>query len=193
MGKTNDELIIFPDLFYVIGADLSLRRPGFAILKIENGVIVDLKTESVDNKKSNDDKTKGQILLEMYEKITEFCSSQKDNVYFVREASINNASFGRRSGTAARIGVSEVIGISDLALWVSKQESWYEIYPTSIKKLITGYGKATKEDVANGLKYYVGEQEYANDDESDATAVAISFLIKNKLMETVDQREQIKK
>ena len=130
MGKTNDELIIFPDLFYVIGADLSLGRPGFAILKIENGVIVDLKTESVDNKKSKDDKTKGQILLEIYEKITEFCSSQKDNVYFVREASINNASFGRRSGTAARIGVSEVIGISDLALWVSKQESWYEIYPT---------------------------------------------------------------
>ena len=96
----------------------------------------------------------------------------------VREASVNNASFGRRSGTAARTGISEAVGVSDLIAWEFQKE-WTEIYPVTVKKQITGNGKSDKEEVAKSLTRYMGEWEYACDDESDAAAVAVAYLLKS--------------
>lgn len=56
-----------------------------------------------------------------------------------------------------------------------------EYSPTAIKKLVGGSGSAGKEEVAAGLFPYVGEQTYVCDDESDAVAVGITFLLKHKL------------
>ena len=56
-------------------------------------------------------------------------------------------------------------------------KEWYSIYPVTIKKLITGNGRAMKEEVAECLEKYIGKQDYKCDDESDAAAVAISWLI----------------
>lgn len=49
---------------------------------------------------------------------------------------------------------------------------------TSVKKIVTGKGGASKATVAAHLERYVGAQEYATNDESDAVAVGIAFLIK---------------
>ena len=46
-----------------------------------------------------------------------------------------------------------------------------------IKKLLTGSGKASKEEVAATLEKYVGQQSYAVSDESDAVAAGVAFLI----------------
>ena len=46
-----------------------------------------------------------------------------------------------------------------------------------IKKLLTGNGKASKEEVAAALEKYVGQQNYAVSDESDAVAAGVAFLI----------------
>lgn len=178
MAKQEESLVL-PDSFSVIGADFSLNRPGFSIIKIENNKIVEVRTTSIDNKTKKQNKTRGQILNEIADKIKEICSSVGTDSFFIREASVNNAMFGRRSGTAARTGISEVVGVSDLTLWKEKKLSWFELYPTSIKKLVAGNGKATKEEVSETLNDYVGKIEYSNDDESDATAVAIAWLIKN--------------
>ena len=42
----------------------------------------------------------------------------------------------------------KVIGVADLVAWQKKRAEYHEIAPTTIKKLLTGSGKATKEDVA---------------------------------------------
>ena len=60
-----------------------------------------------------------------------------------------------------------------------ESQEWFEIYPVTVKRLVAGSGKAEKKDVADALLKYVGEQEYLNDDESDATAVAVAWLIQN--------------
>lgn len=52
-----------------------------------------------------------------------------------------------------------------------------------IKKLITGSGKASKEEVASALDQYVGKQNYAVSDESDAVAAGIAFLIQTGRIE----------
>lgn len=52
-----------------------------------------------------------------------------------------------------------------------------------IKKLLTGSGKASKEEVAAALEEYVGQQNYAVSDESDAAAAGVAFLIQTGQIE----------
>ena len=46
-----------------------------------------------------------------------------------------------------------------------------------VKKLLTGSGKASKDEVAAALEKYIVKQDYATDDESDAVAIGIAWLI----------------
>lgn len=175
------EEIIFPKHYYVCGADLSLRRPGFCLLEVVNRAgksrIVDVRLMSVDNKTKRN-KTHGQILREILFCFNKFLSDLKTNddgteeeeFYFVREKMILNKK------VPSERDVAKVVGIMDYYL---DNQEWYEIYPVTIKCLIAGSGKAEKQAVADSLSVYVGKQEYRNDDESDATAVAVAWLIQN--------------
>ena len=73
--------------------------------------------------------------------------------------------------------LSKVVGLMDWVLWQQHKTEWQSIYPVTVKKLVTGSGKATKEEVADALHFYIGKQDYKCDDESDAAAVAIAWLI----------------
>lgn len=179
--------MIFPPEYIVIGADLSLNRPGFAILHIKNDKIEDVKTCCVDNKTVFTNKSRGQKLTEIADKLKELLVSDLP-MYLIREKAINNSSFGTRSGTAARTGISEVVGVVDYISWQFKKE-WAEMYPTTIKKYITGYGRSVKAEVASHLTSYVGEIEYENDDESDAVAVAVAWLIANSIIDQIRIKE----
>lgn len=68
----------------------------------------------------------------------------------------------------------KVVGVADLAAWQTRQGIFHEIPPTIVKKMITGKGNASKEEVAAGLVRFVGEREYASDDQSDAVAVGVA-------------------
>lgn len=73
----------------------------------------------------------------------------------------------------------KVVGIADLAAWQCGEKMFDELAPAFVKKLLTGSGRASKQDVAEALLPYVGNQEYACDDESDAVAIGIAWLIQN--------------
>ena len=66
---------------------------------------------------------------------------------------------------------------------------WNSIYPVTIKKLIAGSGKAEKSEVAEALERYIGKQEYKCDDESDAAAVAIAWLIQQGQIESKENAD----
>lgn len=76
----------------------------------------------------------------------------------------------------------KVVGVSDLTAHVAELMPFYEITPTSVKKLVAGCGRATKEEVMEALQQYVGRHAYTCDDESDAAAVAVAWLIQNSLI-----------
>ena len=95
----------------------------------------------------------------------------------------NNFVFVREKGflNSTTYILSKVNGVLDLTLMdIQKDLSFDEIPPTTVKKIIAGSGKASKLEVQNSLKYYVGEHEYKTDDESDAVACAIAYLISKK-------------
>lgn len=85
--------------------------------------------------------------------------------------------------------LNKVVGIADLAVWDITQSSFSEIAPTTVKKLLTGSGRASKDEVAAALSDYLGEQTYATSDESDAAAVGVAWLIQNDLIQSHKRKE----
>lgn len=69
-------------------------------------------------------------------------------------------------------------GAVDLTLWQITEKTFYDIAVKSIKKHVAGSGNASKDQVAQSLERFVGPQKYLTDDESDAVAVGLTFLIK---------------
>ena len=118
-------------------------------------------------------KCHGQILSEIYELITELAV---DVAVFVREKGFSRFPHETQA-------LFKVVGVADLAAWRTSKTEFVEIAPTTVKKLLTGSGKASKEEVAASLRQYVGKQAYAVDDESDAVAVGVVWLIMNKMVE----------
>ena len=174
------EPIILPRHYKVLAADLSLRRPGFCLLEIEDGKIVNVKLTSVDNK-TKKNKNHGEILNDIAEAFKAFCPKE-GIVYMVREHELLHMK------VPSERDVSKVVGIMDwMAYWTNKE--WYSIYPVTVKKLVTGSGKAEKSEVANALERYIGKQNYKCDDESDAAAVGIAWLIQQG---QIKQKEQNK-
>ena len=78
-----------------------------------------------------------------------------------------------------------VVGLSDYIGWVSKGAVFQEIAPMSIKSVVAGNTKASKQQIADALVPYVGEQSYRYDDESDAVAVGITWLIQNGYLNNI--------
>lgn len=168
--------IEFPAEYQVLGCDLSLKRPGFCLLslKITDGKtkITDIQLSSINNK-TDKKKPHGQLLNEI---LVHFESLIDRNMFLVRETEI------MKMKVPSERSLSKVVGLMDWAAWKHGLE-WNSIYPMTIKKLITGSGRAEKQEVADALEKFVGKQNYKCDDESDAAAVAIAWLIQNKQIE----------
>jgi crossover junction endodeoxyribonuclease RuvC len=163
------EIINFPETYKVLGADLSLKQPGFCILSIDNGLITDVKLYSVNNKQDKK-KSHGQLLDEIGSKFKEIFPVNCDT-FIVRENEIMKVK------VPSERSLSKVVGLMDWLAWALFGKEWYSIYPVTVKKLVTGNGRAEKTDVAKCLDNYIGKQTYKCDDESDAAAVAIAWLI----------------
>lgn len=72
----------------------------------------------------------------------------------------------------------KVVGLSDL---VFNSFDIVEIPPTTVKKLVTGNGKADKKDVEQAVRTLLRlgpNVQFATDDESDAAAVCLAYLLR---------------
>ncbi len=178
--KKEQETVVFPDKYSVLGADLSLKRPGFCLLQIEKRIdgtkIIDVELRSVDNK-TDKKKSHGELLNDILEHFQGLVPPF-DDLFLVRENEIMKVK------VPSERSLSKVVGLMDWAAYnLNPPMQWYSIYPVTVKKLITGNGRAEKEEVARCLEYYVGKQTYKCDDESDAVAVAIAWLIQQGQIE----------
>jgi crossover junction endodeoxyribonuclease RuvC len=92
--------------------------------------------------------------------------------YSPKELAIESTFFGKNAQSALKIGRAQGIAIS-AALY--KQIIFAEYSPRKIKMSITGYGNATKDQVANTLKKLLKLKQFpcSHFDASDAIAVAV--------------------
>lgn len=149
--------------------DLSLSSPGFAVIRINN------KCELVEKGhiKTNTKKSHGYRLKQIEKLLIQL----RDKYEY--EAVIRERGFSRFPKTTQTL--FKVVGICDLTF---SDVEIIEIPPTTVKKQVTGDGKADKKDVAKHVRKVLNlnNVKFATDDESDACAVCLAYLIREGLI-----------
>lgn len=79
--------------------------------------------------------------------------------------------------------LARVVGLSEYLSYTMGHGEFDKIPPKEVKKRVTGSSTAEKEEVARALEQFVGKREYACDDESDAVAVGIAWLLQNNFLD----------
>lgn len=166
------------DRGYLFCADLSLRQPGFAILKYDKDLGVELMATSVC--KNPPKLSHGECVTRIAQHILELMGHipKGSDISFVRERAFSR--FPQETQT-----LNKVVGVTDYILASVlhemdiniKPEDWVEIAPKTVKLIVAGSGNATKEDVAVAIQRYVGQVQFETDDESDAVAVGIAYFL----------------
>lgn len=160
----------------LLALDLSLSSTGYAVIqwnKRQQKATV-LKVGHIDNKKQGRASwNHGKKLLNIHLQLTQlFTEYHIDKV--VREKGFSRF-------PAATQALFRVVGVSDMVVEQQIQQSIQEYSVTTVKKAITGNGKADKQEVAVKIQEYLTEEiEFSVDDESDATSIAICHYLKQQ-------------
>jgi len=145
---------------YFCGIDLSVTNTGLAVVEY----LGDSKFSLIDIKSiAPNPRTKGfnkkLESLECFIFATESFNSIKDSKFFVLE----NYSFG---SPGRLTDLAELAGLYKGHIIRGLGKSYDVIAPQTVKKIITGSGRADKNEV---------QKSFNNYDESDAVAVAVSY------------------
>ena len=132
-------------------------------------------------------KPHGQILAEIAKEFREYIKEAPDAVLVREEALdvVKQSSYGGMKSSNTIKVLHKVIGVTDLYAWANDHKIFEELHPFVVKRTLTGNHLASKEDVARVLPFYVGKLTYACDDESDAVAVGVAWLIDRQLIAPV--------
>lgn len=153
-----------------LAMDLSLNGPGFAVIAVEptsnKPIILDVRSLVLTRHKAH-----GPKLQATTELLRNLLTTYKPQ-HLVREKG-----FSRFPATTQSL--FKVVGATELTAYNEGYEVITEIAPTSVKKAVTGNGKASKEDVASAVVKHLQIEDvdyFANDDETDAAAVGLAYL-----------------
>ncbi len=104
--------------------------------------------------------------------------------YVIREETINNR--------ASNAILFKFLGVAQFLARNNGHQKTYEYYPTTIKKSVTGTGRASKETVAaNAQKYFREDLSVLTDDETDAIAAILTHLDKTSLITTIEDLDKL--
>lgn len=157
----------------ILALDLSLNCTGYAVLRYEDENIIVVE-KGIINNKNVPSALVGKKLVNIEDKLLELFDKYQFQA-IIKEASFNT---GRIKSTQRTF---EVLGVVLEVCFKNGYSDIQEIAATTVKKLVGGNGKCTKEEVKDNLYYYVGYQRYVTEDVSDAVAVGIAFFKKKGL------------
>ena len=152
----------------VLAMDLSLSSPAFAVIKKTTGKPKVLHLSSV---KTNAKKSHGYRLFQIYNHLKDIYEEFEGQIDFVA----SEKGFSRHARTTQILYM--VHGVARVCSYMNGYEV-EEMSPTTVKAKVGGSGKASKEQLADAVRgYFTEELFFKNDDESDAVAVGLCFLI----------------
>nr|WP_206529612.1 crossover junction endodeoxyribonuclease RuvC [Brevibacillus sp. SYP-B805] len=163
-----------------LGLDLSLSSPGFAVIEVADRkprliTTAHVKTGSDDPQALRYELIEAYTLLFLREQLRAgpFEAIVRETWPPARDYRQNDKIHGAWSAV-------------DRALSRYGYEVNANLTPSSVKRTVTGNGKAEKAEVAAAVRRLLGLTEdyrFATDDESDACAVVLAYLIANDLID----------
>ena len=150
----------------ILGIDPGMAIVGYSIIDFENGKMTLVESGSIQTDKSLPDSKR---IKEIYDDLNFIIEKYKP-----KEASIEKLFFFKNQKTV--MPVSQARGVILLAL-ENAEIKIHEYTPIEIKQTLTGYGRASKDEVADYVKITLSGQEIPRlDDTVDSIAIAICHL-----------------
>ena len=142
--------------------DPGLRHTGWGVVEFKNNNIFHIKDGSISPSTKLDD---GKRLLEIKNQLQTIINQYNPNMsviekIFVGSGSISSLKLGMARGAS-------MIALAEAGLIVN------ELSPKFVKKTVTGYGSASKEQIKSMIEKLLNIVP-KNEDSSDALAIAIS-------------------
>ena len=142
--------------------DPGLRHTGWGVVEFKHNKILHIEDGSISPSTKLDD---GQRLLEIKNQLQNIITQHNPNISAIEKVFVGSGSMSSLKLGMAR-GAS-MITLAEAGLSIN------ELSPKFIKKTITGYGSATKEQIASMIEKLLNIVP-KNEDSSDALAIAIS-------------------
>ncbi|MFT4718717.1 MAG: crossover junction endodeoxyribonuclease RuvC [Rickettsiales bacterium] len=146
----------------ILGIDPALRKTGWAIIEKNNNSLSFVACGTV---KTNDKSSMSDRLSDLHYQLAEVIEEYQPHEAAIEETFVNNNALSSLKLGQARGAIIVTCAIFDLKI--------SEYASTTIKKTISGVGRADKNQVATMVKYLMPKATFNNADESDAIAIAI--------------------
>jgi len=159
-----------------LGLDISLTSPGFAVIEVRNREPSLITARHV----KTDAKTPDGVRFSMIEAFTTVIAGEykgRDGFAGIIREDYKRPASKRQGQTIFGAWAAVDSGLSRHGLAVTD-----EINAATIKRIVGGHGRADKDAVAAGVEKLLKIPpgfEFANDDESDAAAIVLAWLIDN--------------
>lgn len=150
----------------ILGIDPGMAIVGYSIIDFENEKMILVESGSIQTDKNLPDSKR---IKEIFDDLCYIIEKYKP-----QEASIEKLFFFKNQKTV--MPVSQARGVILLAL-ENANIKIHEYTPIEIKQTLTGYGRASKDEVANYVKVILAGQNIPKlDDTVDSIAIAICHL-----------------
>ncbi|MHC1600337.1 MAG: crossover junction endodeoxyribonuclease RuvC [Candidatus Methanospirareceae archaeon] len=150
----------------VIGIDPGTARTGWGVIEFENGTLKSIDFGCI---KTTTKQSKGERLKTIYDDLLAVITDTTPD-----DMAIEKIFFNINVKTALSVGQAR--GVCLLAAAIAGL-STYEYNTSEVKSFMTGYGRATKSDVASKVKELLQLEEMPKpDDVTDALAIAAMHI-----------------
>ena len=146
----------------ILGIDPGLIKTGWGVIKKINNQIIYVASGMI---KTNQTLPIGERLKNIYENVNKLIEDYKPHHFSIEETFVN-----KNPISSLKLGHARGVAILAASL---QNVPVFEYSPNLIKKSITGYGKAEKQQMVAMIKYIFPTIELHSEDEADALSIAI--------------------
>jgi crossover junction endodeoxyribonuclease RuvC len=153
----------------VIGIDPGTARTGWGVVELNKGTLKPIVFGYV---KTTPEQSNAERLKKIYYDLLAVIKDTKPEVMAIEKVFFN-------TNVKTALSVGQARGVCLLAAAIADIPA-YEYNTSEVKSIITGYGRATKSEIATRIKDFLKLEEIPKpDDVTDALAIAATHILLN--------------
>jgi crossover junction endodeoxyribonuclease RuvC len=158
----------------ILGIDPGLNKTGWGLISVEGNNISFIDSGTI---KTNAKDPIHKRIVHIHKNIIKIMEQHKPHQAAIEETFINN-------NPISSLKLGHARGVIMLSLSLNNNIDIFEYSATAVKKTITGFGRADKNQISVMIKYLLPSSNAKTEDESDALAIAICHNSHSQLINT---------
>ncbi|MDR2077695.1 MAG: crossover junction endodeoxyribonuclease RuvC [Rickettsiales bacterium] len=154
----------------VIGVDPGLVRTGYGVVKFEKGNLHYIASGTI---VTDSRMPIGDRLKSIFSILNDVLATYRPDYFSIEETFVNK-------NPVSSLKLGQARGVAIVCAGLNNIEV-FEYKPNTIKKTISGVGKAKKFQIITMVKYILPQAPVETEDEADALAIAICHINNSKI------------